>query len=76
FWSDKGPSTDEVILEEYVDGIHFILSVGIESGFDENTVYKTSEVNKKTGEELVPYFFDVMEALHKFKIEKSNASFT
>ncbi|MFC0270247.1 dUTP diphosphatase [Metabacillus herbersteinensis] len=30
FWSLKEPSAIEVILEEYVDGIHFILSLGLE----------------------------------------------
>lgn len=34
FWSTKGPSADDVILEEYVDSIHFLLSLGIEKGFD------------------------------------------
>lgn len=29
YWSLKGPSAKEVILEEYVDGLHFILSLGI-----------------------------------------------
>lgn len=29
FWSTKGPSAQEVILEEYVDSIHFILSLGL-----------------------------------------------
>ena len=33
FWSVKGPSEKETILAEYVDGIHFILSLGIECGF-------------------------------------------
>ncbi|MFJ7827019.1 dUTP diphosphatase [Psychrobacillus sp. NPDC096623] len=33
FWSEKGPSERSVILEEYVDSIHFILSLGIEKGF-------------------------------------------
>ncbi|WP_019414220.1 dUTP diphosphatase [Paenisporosarcina sp. TG20] len=28
FWSEKGPSEDNVILEEYVDSIHFLLSLG------------------------------------------------
>ncbi|CAM3818902.1 dUTP diphosphatase [Alkalicoccus chagannorensis] len=28
FWSDKERSSDEVILEEYVDGLHFLLSIG------------------------------------------------
>lgn len=35
FWSRKPPSEREVILEEYVDGIHFLLSLGLECGFEE-----------------------------------------
>lgn len=34
FWSIKPSSEKEVILEEFVDGVHFILSLGIECGFD------------------------------------------
>ncbi|EKN65050.1 dUTPase [Neobacillus bataviensis LMG 21833] len=34
FWSVRPSSAKEVILEEFVDGIHFILSLGIECGFD------------------------------------------
>ena len=34
FWSTKGPSDNEVILEEYVDSIHFLLSLGINLGFE------------------------------------------
>ena len=30
FWSTKGPSANEIILEEYVDSIHFLLSLLIE----------------------------------------------
>ena len=33
FWSLKGPSDQETILAEYVDGIHFILSLGNEQDF-------------------------------------------
>jgi dimeric dUTPase (all-alpha-NTP-PPase superfamily) len=33
FWSIKEPSTAEVILEEYVDCLHFLLSIGIEKGY-------------------------------------------
>ncbi|PAE17396.1 dUTPase [Virgibacillus sp. 7505] len=32
FWSRKGPSEQSVILEEYVDGLHFILSLGLDKG--------------------------------------------
>src|SRR3954454_6608730 len=35
FWSVKPASARSVILEEFVDGIHFILSLGIECGFDQ-----------------------------------------
>ena len=33
FWSTKGPSARSVILEEYVDSIHFILSLGLLMGY-------------------------------------------
>lgn len=33
YWSKKKSSEKEVILEEYVDCLHFILSIGIEKGF-------------------------------------------
>ncbi|MGG5254832.1 dUTP diphosphatase [Neobacillus sp. SM06] len=38
FWSLKPSSEKQVILEEFVDGIHFILSLGLESGFDERLI--------------------------------------
>ena len=34
FWSKKRPSERAVILEEYVDSIHFLLSLGLEKGFE------------------------------------------
>lgn len=33
YWSKKDPSPKRVILEEYVDCLHFILSIGLEIGF-------------------------------------------
>ncbi|MCI1245602.1 MAG: dUTP diphosphatase [Bacilli bacterium] len=32
FWSEKGPSPKERILDEYADGMHFFLSLGIPLG--------------------------------------------
>lgn len=29
FWSNKGPSKKEIIMDEYADGLHFLLSLGI-----------------------------------------------
>lgn len=30
YWSNKAPSEKEIILEEYVDGIHFLLCIGLD----------------------------------------------
>ncbi len=30
FWSVKGPSEKDVVVEEYVDGLHFLLSLGLD----------------------------------------------
>lgn len=35
FWSLKGPSAKEIILDEYADAIHFFLSLGLTIGIDE-----------------------------------------
>ena len=35
FWSLKGPSSKDVILDEWADALHFFLSIGIYLGVDE-----------------------------------------
>ncbi|MDP4169636.1 MAG: dUTP diphosphatase [Bacillota bacterium] len=35
FWSVKPSSEKNIVLEEYVDGLHFLLSIGIELGFQD-----------------------------------------
>ncbi|MFD1358436.1 dUTP diphosphatase [Fictibacillus halophilus] len=35
YWSKRPASEKEVILEEYVDGLHFVLSIGLQLGFTE-----------------------------------------
>jgi Uncharacterized protein conserved in bacteria len=37
FWSEKGPSPKERILDEYADGMHFFLSLGIPLGVEKMT---------------------------------------
>ena len=63
FWSTKGPSADDVILEEYVDSIHFLLSLGIEKGFDglekwpagENEEQNLTKVFIQTGKSIYTF---------------------
>ncbi|GGC93409.1 hypothetical protein GCM10007216_25160 [Thalassobacillus devorans] len=61
FWSKKPPSSEDVILEEYVDGLHFILSLGLEKGL------RYSDKPIKTGIEVTKGFHQVYEKALKFK---------
>lgn len=68
FWSLKPSSPQDTVLEEFVDGIHFILSLGIECGFDGEKdftvpVEKTVSVNGQ--------FLFVYEAIGKFRASRS-----
>lgn len=43
FWSTKGPSEDEVILEEFVDSVHFLLSLGIMKDYNKLTIWPADQ---------------------------------
>ena len=38
YWSNKGPESKERVLDEFADGLHFLLSLGIDQGFIVNTI--------------------------------------
>ena len=71
FWSQKGPSADEVILEEYVDSIHFLLSLGIEKGFDDLEEWPQGEV----GGELTQLFLETNGSIHRFLLDTTRESY-
>jgi dimeric dUTPase (all-alpha-NTP-PPase superfamily) len=68
YWSKKAPSPKETILEEYVDGIHFILSLGLELGI---TAYKG--LAEKTASSEVQAFHEVYRAIDRLSTEKEEA---
>lgn len=63
FWSVKSPSEKNIILEEYVDGLHFLLSIGIE--------LKMTDVNipnpMPSKEDLTTQFLMIYKEISKFK---------
>lgn len=63
FWSTKGPSETSVILEEYVDSIHFLLSLGIEKGFDSLTQWPAGDRRERSLTEL---FLDTGQTIYAF----------
>ena len=38
YWSNKGPESKERVLDEFADGLHFILSLGIDQGYKVNSI--------------------------------------
>jgi len=71
FWSTKGPSDDAVILEEYVDSIHFLLSLGIEKDLHTLTNWPEGEVEG----ELTQLFLETTAAIHFFLNELSMTAY-
>jgi dimeric dUTPase (all-alpha-NTP-PPase superfamily) len=69
FWSLKSPSARETILEEYVDGIHFILSIGLEGGFENTMIEGTAE--QKQDRDLTALFLTLYENINRYRIKKS-----
>lgn len=61
FWSTKGPSEREVILEEFVDSIHFLLSLGLAKGL---SLDAWPEIQMK--EDLTNWFLRTQEAILTF----------
>ncbi|HEU5141296.1 MAG TPA: dUTP diphosphatase [Bacillales bacterium] len=62
FWSVKPPSERSVILEEYVDGLHFILSLGLAFGYE-----VAEPVSVDVEEELTACFLEVFERVSDFR---------
>jgi dimeric dUTPase (all-alpha-NTP-PPase superfamily) len=52
FWSKKGPAQSNIILEEYVDALHFLLSIGLEIEADTSFIVDNGKlVSSTTSEE-------------------------
>lgn len=72
FWSVKPSSPQNVILEEFVDGIHFILSLGIVCGFDKR---EFSLEKDQSADSLTDQFLKVYERITLFQKGKGFAEF-
>ncbi|MFE8696960.1 dUTP diphosphatase [Cytobacillus sp. FJAT-53684] len=68
FWSLKESSPKPIILEEYVDGVHFILSLGLECGFDQEEDYRTDLLK---AESVNDQFLLIFDQISKFRTSRS-----
>ncbi len=71
FWSTKAPSERSVILEEFVDGIHFLLSLGLILPYD---VPQQMQVPELVQENLVDAFLKVYEDLTILKNNREDVN--
>ncbi len=69
FWSVKPRNDQSVILEEYVDGIHFILSLGLDKGYR----YATGSINSTENDETGQFnrVYDLCAAFYREPSEKN-----
>ncbi|HLO10933.1 MAG TPA: dUTP diphosphatase [Pseudoneobacillus sp.] len=63
FWSVKPPAANDKILEEFVDGTHFILSLGLELGFEKKEV----KIKNNLSLGIIEQFLRVFECVSKLK---------
>lgn len=62
YWSNKKPSPKNVIIEEYVDCLHFILSIGIDKDFENIELSQSCSLNKTT-DQFLDLFIDMNDFL-------------
>ncbi|MFJ5621852.1 dUTP diphosphatase [Peribacillus loiseleuriae] len=73
FWSLKGPSERKTILAEYVDGVHFILSLGIGCNLQITSVdVKTGHSSK---ENATAQFLKIYASIQAFSMEQSQRNY-
>lgn len=67
FWSVKSASARPVILEEYVDALHFVLSIGLEAGFQHKVILTWGDFEESGGEqELTAAFLKAYDQIATF----------
>lgn len=64
FWSKKPPASKAIILEEFVDGVHFILSLGLALGYDKKILSIQTEEEKKA--DLTYLFLETYACIQRF----------
>ncbi|MBX0358990.1 dUTP diphosphatase [Halobacillus sp. Nhm2S1] len=69
FWSTKGPSDKSVILEEYVDGVHFLLSLGLD------LEYRYTSTELVEADSQTTAFLSVYSSIENLRMKKDEQSY-
>lgn len=71
YWSLKPPSEKKIILEEYVDGVHFLLSIGLDL---QNTSLKYSDISSELND-LTNQFCTLFQLSSELLMKKEEKNF-
>ena len=69
FWSNRPASEKQIVLEEFVDGVHFILSLGLEMGVE------TLEIHSIQSSSLNDQFIGLFNAVSLLGIQFSEKAY-
>lgn len=70
YWSNKGPEEDDIVLDEFADGLHFFLSLGV----DIKTSKKTYNLTKHK-DNLTDQFLEIYHRLDVFLKKQDDVSY-
>ena len=70
YWSNKGPEADDIVLDEYADGLHFFLSLGIDIGTSKRSYNITKHEYNLTDQFLMVYH-----RLDEFRKKQDDSSY-
>lgn len=71
FWSIKPPSSKDKILEEFVDGVHFILSIGLDLSFDSGFELKIRDKEMS----IVDQFLSIYQQIAEFQMNHTKDTY-
>ncbi|UKS54107.1 dUTP diphosphatase [Mycoplasma feriruminatoris] len=72
YWSNKKPSDLEIQLDEYIDGIHFIISVGNQINYNFEQ-FNYSFLNKDS---IIEVYFEIISCLNDFIKDNNNINYS
>ena len=74
YWSIKDSSEKSVILEEYVDVLHFILSIGLSLNYGPPKNKIDSSQDSRNN--LTKSFLELFQVIHLFQLNKDKATYS
>ncbi|KXZ39714.1 Dimeric dUTPase, all-alpha-NTP-PPase (MazG) superfamily [Alkalithermobacter thermoalcaliphilus JW-YL-7 = DSM 7308] len=75
FWSNKKSSPKNIVLEEFVDCLHFILSIGLDLGFDFISFEDIKSIHSSKDGDISLKFLEVFDSISKLKNSLSKSDY-